>query len=134
GLNILYPFRAGERTFLLIHRTQHPLPISGLNLSRRTRRSRRSRRPDKEEGWHEIVLDSSRRRGTWCCARHLFASSPRSPRSPREIFSSAFMTDLRRSGELRYLVSLDTSVRRRGGPFARPPSSLRKRGSILGAG
>src|SRR5690606_16979832 len=38
-----------------------------------------------QKGWHEIVLDSSRR-GTWCCARHLFGSSPRSPRSPREIF------------------------------------------------
>src|SRR5690606_34044179 len=32
--------------FLLVDRTQHPLPISGLNLSRRTRRSRR---PDKEK-------------------------------------------------------------------------------------
>src|SRR5690606_20797516 len=46
-----------------------------------------------QKGWHEIVLDASLR-GTWCCARHLFGSSPRSPRSPREIFRSAFMSDL----------------------------------------
>src|SRR5690606_13704916 len=53
----------------------------------------------QRKGGFEIVLDS-RRPCTGRCAHHLNGSSPRSPRSPREIFRSAFMSDLRRSGSL----------------------------------
>ena len=53
----------------------------------------------QRKGGFEIVLDS-RRPCTGRCAHHLIGSSPRSPRSPREIFRSAFMSDLRRSGSL----------------------------------